>query len=119
MALMMSLQESLFQSVPGAGILIGGTITALGSPRAALAVAGVGSLAVTAAIWVVLANLGGGPVSVGEAAGNGSGPAGNVATNGSDPADVPVVTDPELALDEAELVDSRRDQVRTATVRHQ
>jgi len=49
MALMMSFNEALFQSVPGVGILIGGAITALGSPRAALAVAGAGSLAITAA----------------------------------------------------------------------
>jgi len=54
MALMMSLNESLFQSVPGAGILLGGAITALGSPRTALAVAGAGSVAVTAAAWFAL-----------------------------------------------------------------
>jgi Transmembrane secretion effector len=58
MALMMSLNESMFQTVPGAGILIGGAITALGSPRVALAVAAAGSLAITAAAWVVLAPLG-------------------------------------------------------------
>jgi hypothetical protein len=58
MAMMMSLYEALFQSVPGAGILIGGAITALGSPRAALAVAGAGSLAITVAAWFVLAGLG-------------------------------------------------------------
>jgi hypothetical protein len=58
MAMMMSLYEALFQSVPGAGILIGGALTALGSPRAALAVAGVGSLGVTAAAWFALAGLG-------------------------------------------------------------
>jgi predicted MFS family arabinose efflux permease len=58
MALMMSLYEALFQSVPGAGMLIGGGITALGSPRAALAVAGVGSLVITAAAWITLARLG-------------------------------------------------------------
>jgi hypothetical protein len=57
MALMLSLNESMFQSVPGAGILLGGTITALGSPRAALAVAGVGSLLVTVAAWFALAGL--------------------------------------------------------------
>ncbi len=58
MALMMSLYEALFQSIPGAGIVIGGAITALGSPRAALAVAGVGSLAITVAAWFALAGLG-------------------------------------------------------------
>jgi len=57
MALMMSFNESLFQSVPGAGILLGGTLTALGSPRAALAVAGVGSVAVTVVAWFALALL--------------------------------------------------------------
>ncbi len=57
MAMMMSLYEALFQSVPGAGMLIGGGITALGSPRIALAVAGAGSLAVTVAAWFVLAGL--------------------------------------------------------------
>jgi hypothetical protein len=54
----MSLYEALFQSVPGAGMLIGGGLTALGSPRTALAVAGAGSLAVTAAAWFALAGLG-------------------------------------------------------------
>ncbi len=57
MALMMSLNESLYQLVPGVGILLGGTITALGSPRTALAVAGAGSLLVTAAAWFALAPL--------------------------------------------------------------
>jgi hypothetical protein len=57
MALMMSLQESLYQSIPGAGILLGGTITALGSPRAALAVAGAGSLVITALVWLLLPNV--------------------------------------------------------------
>jgi Major Facilitator Superfamily len=57
MALMMSFNEALFQSVPGAGILLGGAITALGSPRTALAVAGVGSVAVTALAWFALASL--------------------------------------------------------------
>lgn len=57
MALMMSLNESLFQSIPGAGILLGGAITALGSPRAALAVAGAGSLAITVAAWFALSAL--------------------------------------------------------------
>jgi MFS family permease len=58
MAMMMSLYEALFQSVPGAGMLIGGGLTALGSPRTALAVAGAGSLAVTAAAWFALSGLG-------------------------------------------------------------
>ena len=61
MALMMSLYEALFQSVPGAGILIGGAITALWSPRAALAVAGAGALAITVSAWFALAGLRTGP----------------------------------------------------------
>jgi hypothetical protein len=44
MALMMSLNESLFQAVPGAGILLGGAIAALSGPRAAFAVSGAGAL---------------------------------------------------------------------------
>jgi MFS family permease len=54
MTLMMSLNESMFQAVPGAGILLGGALAAIGSPRLALAVAGTGALAVTAAAWIVL-----------------------------------------------------------------
>ncbi len=54
MAMMMSLNDSIFESVPGAGILLGGGIAALASPRAAFAVAGAGSLMVTAAAWLVL-----------------------------------------------------------------
>jgi len=57
MALMMSLNESLFQMVPGVGILLGGAITALGSPRTALGVAGIGSLVITATAWFALASL--------------------------------------------------------------
>jgi hypothetical protein len=63
MALMMSLYEALFQSVPGVGIVIGGAITALGSPRAALAVAGAGSWAITVAAWFALAGLRSRPVA--------------------------------------------------------
>jgi MFS family permease len=58
MAMMMSLYEALFQSVPGAGMLIGGTITALASARAALAVAGVASLIIAVAAWLALTGLG-------------------------------------------------------------
>jgi Transmembrane secretion effector len=58
MAMLMGLYEALFQSVPGVGMLIGGAVAALGTPRTALAVAGIGSLAVTATAWVVLAGLG-------------------------------------------------------------
>jgi hypothetical protein len=89
MALMMSLNEALFQSVPGAGILLGGTITALGSPRAALAVAGAGSLAITAVAWLALAGLGSRPEPE------------------SEPQPDPV------------LPGARRDAARTPAVRHQ
>jgi MFS family permease len=58
MALMMSLHEALFQSVPGVGILVGGAVTALWSPRAALALAGAGALAITVVAWFALAGLG-------------------------------------------------------------
>jgi predicted MFS family arabinose efflux permease len=54
MALMMSFNESLHQLVPGAGILLGGALAALASPRVALAVAGAGALGITAAAWRVL-----------------------------------------------------------------
>jgi MFS family permease len=54
MALMMGLNESIVQGVPGAGIVLGGLIAALANPRAALGVAGVGALVVTAAGWIVL-----------------------------------------------------------------
>lgn len=61
MARVMSLNESLGQAVPGIGIALGGALTALASPRTALAVAGVGSLVVTVLAAVVLAGDGPGP----------------------------------------------------------
>ncbi len=54
MALMMGLQESLLQAVPGAGIVLGGAIAALASPRAALSVAGAGAIAIAALSWILL-----------------------------------------------------------------
>ena len=57
MAMIMSLYEVVYQSVPGAGILLGGGITALGGPRLALAVAGIGSLAIASVAWLALAEL--------------------------------------------------------------
>jgi predicted MFS family arabinose efflux permease len=54
MAMVMSLNEAIGQAAPGVGILLGGVITAVGNPRAALAMAGAGSLAFTIAVWVVL-----------------------------------------------------------------
>lgn len=54
MALIMSLNESLFQTVPGAGILLGGAITALAGTRPALAVAAAGAFAVAVVALLVL-----------------------------------------------------------------
>ena len=54
MAVMMGLNESLAQAVPGAGILLGGALAATAGPRVALAVAGAGAAAMTAATWVLL-----------------------------------------------------------------
>lgn len=54
MALIMSLNESMFQVMPGAGIVIGGAVTSLAGPRAALTIGGVGSLVITALAWIVL-----------------------------------------------------------------
>jgi hypothetical protein len=42
MALTMSLNESIYQAVPGVGIVVGGALTAAAGPRPALAVAGIG-----------------------------------------------------------------------------
>jgi MFS family permease len=54
MALIMSLNESIFQAVPGGGILLGGAIAALAGARIALGVAGAGALLVAGAAWIVL-----------------------------------------------------------------
>ncbi len=55
MALILSLNESMFQALPGAGILLGGAIAALAGPRAAFAVGGAGALAIAALAPNVLA----------------------------------------------------------------
>lgn len=54
MALILGLNESIFQAVPGIGIVLGGAIAALAGPRAALATGAGGSLIVAIAIWVKL-----------------------------------------------------------------
>jgi hypothetical protein len=54
MALIMSFNESVTQLVPGAGIALGGAIATVAGPRASLALAGAGGLAVTAVVWVLL-----------------------------------------------------------------
>ena len=55
MALILSFNESLAECMPGIGILLGGALAALATPRIAFATAGIGALAITAAIWIVLA----------------------------------------------------------------
>jgi MFS family permease len=54
MALMMSLNESIIQGMPGAGILLGGALAAAAGPRAALAVGGAGALGTGVVAWVKL-----------------------------------------------------------------
>jgi len=54
MALMVSLNESIYQAVPGVGIVLGGAITAAAGPRPALAVAGIGCFATGFGAWVAL-----------------------------------------------------------------
>jgi hypothetical protein len=54
MAMITSLNESLFQAMPGAGILIGGALTALAGTRAALAVGGGGALLMAVAALAIL-----------------------------------------------------------------
>jgi MFS family permease len=54
MALVMSFSESLGEAMPGIGILLGGAITALATPRAALATGGVGALVVAASVWALV-----------------------------------------------------------------
>lgn len=57
MALIVSLNESIFQAVPGLGIVLGGAIAAAAGPRVAFAVGGAGSFAVALAIWRGLRNV--------------------------------------------------------------
>ncbi|MDQ6821184.1 MAG: MFS transporter [Actinomycetota bacterium] len=54
MAMVMSFSDSLDPIVTGAGIVAGGAIAALAGPRAALATAGCGALAMTVVVWLVL-----------------------------------------------------------------
>jgi predicted MFS family arabinose efflux permease len=58
MARIMSLNESMFQAVPGVGIILGGLLAGVANARVALAVAGWGALLVTAAAWALLAPSG-------------------------------------------------------------
>jgi predicted MFS family arabinose efflux permease len=54
MGMIMGLNESMFQGVPGLGIPIGGLLAASAGPRAALAVAAAGAVVAAGATWVVL-----------------------------------------------------------------
>jgi MFS family permease len=63
MALVMSLNESMFQALPGAGILLGGAMAQLDGARVAFIVAGGGSLLIAAAVGLWLRPLLGLPVS--------------------------------------------------------
>jgi len=54
MARIMSLNESIYTALPGPGILIGGALTAIWSPRAALALGAAGALVVAIAASVRL-----------------------------------------------------------------
>ena len=59
MALVISLNESLSQAVPGLGILLGGALAQVGSPRFAFGVAGGGSLIIAVAVPILLRSGGG------------------------------------------------------------
>ena len=52
--MIMGLNESISQTAPGLGILLGGVIAAITNPRVALAVAAAGSLVYAVAAWIVL-----------------------------------------------------------------
>jgi MFS family permease len=62
MALVMSLNESVYQAMPGVGILLGGAAAQLDGPRVAFVVAGAGSL-VTAVVVSILLRPGTGVVA--------------------------------------------------------
>lgn len=54
MAMILSLNESLFLAVPGVGIVLGGAITAIAGPRPALALGAGGSVAIAVLLWARL-----------------------------------------------------------------
>jgi hypothetical protein len=68
MGMMMSLSESVNQATPGVGIVIGGAITALASPRTALAVAGAGALAIIPVAALALRPISAKPLQRGQVA---------------------------------------------------
>lgn len=55
MAMILSFNESIFQAVPGLGIVLGGALTATAGPRVALGVAAAGSAVLAVAMWLGLA----------------------------------------------------------------
>jgi predicted MFS family arabinose efflux permease len=65
MALIMSLSESIAQLAPGLGIVAGGVITAVSGPRAALAVAAIGSLAFAGVVLGTLSSHAAAPAPAG------------------------------------------------------
>lgn len=54
MAMITGLNEAIAMAAPGVGILVGGAITQVSTPRAAMAVAGAGSLLFVFAVWALL-----------------------------------------------------------------
>jgi MFS family permease len=58
MALILSLNQSMFQALPGLGIIIGGALMTLASTRVALAVGAGGSFAMALVMWLRLSILG-------------------------------------------------------------
>ena len=69
-ARIVGLLESLGAAMPGVGYLIGGALVALGSPRTAYAVAGVGVLVLVLAALIVRPRLGAGRSRRGARAGD-------------------------------------------------
>jgi predicted MFS family arabinose efflux permease len=54
MALVLSVNESVSQGFPGVGILLGGALAQVAGARFAFTVAGIGSLVIAAAAWILL-----------------------------------------------------------------
>jgi predicted MFS family arabinose efflux permease len=79
MALIMSLNEAIVNVSPGLGILLGGVITALTSPRVGLAAAGAGSLAFAVLALVSLRSAG---ISSGRGTPDPEGPEGTTTSPG-------------------------------------
>jgi MFS family permease len=57
MALVLSFDQSMFEAVPGVGIVLGGAIATLAGPRAAFGTAAAGSLVLSALMWIKLGVL--------------------------------------------------------------